>query len=61
MRHHLRMVAVLAVGFAAYGVLIRAFHWMSEPSDRAWYSGIAVVFGLILLVPIVVREVWRRL
>jgi heme/copper-type cytochrome/quinol oxidase subunit 4 len=61
MRSHVRMVAVLAVALIAYGVLIHAFHLMSQPSDRGWYSGIAVIFGLILLVPIVVREIWRRL
>ena len=61
MRHHLRFVAILAVALIAYGVLIQALHWMSLPSDRAWYSGIAVILGLLLLVPIAVREIWRRL
>jgi hypothetical protein len=60
-RWHLRMVAVLAVGLIAYAALIQAFHWMNQASDRALYSGIAVIFGLILLVPFVVREIWRRL
>jgi len=61
MRHHFRVVAVLAVALTAYGVLIHALHWMSQPSDRAWYSGIAMILGLFLLVPILVREIWRRL
>jgi len=61
MRHHLRFIAILAVALIAYGVLIRALHWMSQPSDRAWYSGIAVILCLLLLVPIAVREIWRRL
>jgi heme/copper-type cytochrome/quinol oxidase subunit 4 len=55
------MVAVLAVGLIAYGVLIHAFHLMNEASDRAWYGGIAVILGLLLLVPVIVREIWRRL
>jgi len=55
------MVAVLAVGLFAYGVLIQAFHMMNQASDRAWYGGIAVIFGLIVLVPVIVREIWRRL
>ena len=61
MRCHLRMVAVLAVGLIAYGALIQAFHLMNQPSDRGWYGGIAVIIGLILFVPLVVREIWRRL
>jgi heme/copper-type cytochrome/quinol oxidase subunit 4 len=61
MRHHLRIVAVLAVALVTYGVLIQALHWMSQPSDRAWYGGIAIILGLFLLVPILVREIWRRL
>lgn len=61
MRLHLRMVAILAVGLVAYGVLIGAFHLMNRPSDRGWYGGIAVIFGLLIFVPVIVREVWRRL
>ncbi len=61
MRWHLRMVAVLAVGLIAYAALMQAFHLMNQASDRALYSGIAVIFGLILFVPFVVREIWRRL
>jgi heme/copper-type cytochrome/quinol oxidase subunit 4 len=61
MRLHLRMVAVLAVGVIAYVVLIFAFHLMNRASDRAWYGGIAVIFGLLLFVPVIVREIWRRL
>jgi heme/copper-type cytochrome/quinol oxidase subunit 4 len=55
------MVAVLAVCLVAYGVLIHGFHLMSEASDQAWYGGIAVIFCLLLLVPVIVREIWRKL
>jgi heme/copper-type cytochrome/quinol oxidase subunit 4 len=61
MRSHVRLVATLAVGLIAYGVLIHAFHIMSQPSDRGWYGGIAIILGLLLLVPAIVREIWRRL
>lgn len=61
MRSHVRMVAVLAVALIAYGVLIRAFHLMNQPSDRSWYGGIALIFGLLLLVPVIVREICRKL
>jgi heme/copper-type cytochrome/quinol oxidase subunit 4 len=60
-RCHLRMVVLLAVGLIAYAALIQAFHLMNQASDRALYSGISVIFGLILLIPVVVREIWRRL
>jgi len=61
MRIHVRMVAMLAVGLVAYGVLILAFHLMNQPSDRGWYGGIAMILGLILLVPVILREIWRLL
>lgn len=61
MRWHLRFVAVLAIALIAYGVLIHALHLLSEPRDSAWYGGIAVIFSLILLVPILVRAIWRVL
>jgi heme/copper-type cytochrome/quinol oxidase subunit 4 len=61
MTSHVRLVASLAVALIAYGVLIHAFHFMSQPSDRGWYGGIAIIFGLLLLVPVVIREIWRRL
>jgi hypothetical protein len=61
MRHHLRLVLSLAVAVVSYGVLIAAFRWMSQPSDRAFYGGIAVVFLLLLVVPLVIQAIWRKL
>lgn len=61
MRHHLRILAFLAVALVAYITLLRAFHLLNQPSDRAFLGGIAVIFGLLLLFPIIVREIWRRL
>jgi heme/copper-type cytochrome/quinol oxidase subunit 4 len=61
MGSHVRIVAVLAVGLVAYGVLIGAFHLMNRPSDRALYAGIAVIFSLLLFVPVMVRAIWRLL
>ena len=58
---HLRPVAILVIVVIAYAVLIQALHWMSQPTDRGWYGGIAMIFILILLVPVLVRETWRRL
>jgi hypothetical protein len=61
MRHHLRVVAFLAVALVAYAALLQAFHLLNQASDRALFGGIAVIFGLLLLIPIIVREIWRRL
>jgi hypothetical protein len=61
MRFHLRFIAILGVGLVTYAVLIQAFRLISTPSDRALYSGIAIILGLALLVPVVVRTIWRRL
>lgn len=61
MRIHLRAVAVLAIALIAYGVLVYALRLMSQASDRSLYGGLALILGLVLLVPIVVRAIWRRL
>jgi heme/copper-type cytochrome/quinol oxidase subunit 4 len=61
MRHHLRLVAILAVALITYGVLVQAFRLISAPSDRALYAGVAIVFGLLFLVPAIVRTIWRKL
>jgi hypothetical protein len=61
MRCHLRVVASLIIALSTYAILLRALRWMSLPSDRGWYGGIAVVLGLLLLVPFLIRFVWRKL
>jgi len=61
MKWLVRMVAMLAVGLVAYGVLIHAFHFMNQPSDRGWYGGIAMILSLLLLAPVIMREIWRNL
>jgi heme/copper-type cytochrome/quinol oxidase subunit 4 len=61
MRHHFRLVAILAVCLCAYGVLLAAFRLMNQPRDTAVLAGLAVIFCLLLLVPVAVRTIWRRL
>ena len=34
---------------------------MSQPSDFAWHGGVVFIFGLVLMVSILIREIWRRL
>jgi hypothetical protein len=61
MRHHFRLLAALAVCLVAYGLLLVAFHLLSEPSDSAVLAGIVMIFALLVFVPLAVRTMWRRL
>lgn len=61
MRHHFRLVAILAVCLCAYGVLLSAFRFLNQPSNSSVFAGLALILVLLLLVPIVVRTIWRRL
>ncbi len=61
MRHHFRLMAILAVCLVAYGALIAAFRWLSQPRDSAVAAGIGLILALLLVVPLVVRTIWRRL
>lgn len=61
MRGYLRVMACLVAAVVAYLALLQAFHLLNQPSDRALYSGLAIIFGLLLLIPIIVREIWRKL
>jgi|HubBroStandDraft_6_1064221.scaffolds.fasta_scaffold121475_2 hypothetical protein len=61
MRHHLRLVAVLAVCVAAYVTLLGAFRLLNAPSNTAVLGGVAVIFLLLLVVPIALTSIWRRL
>jgi hypothetical protein len=56
----IRLVFMLAVLLVAYGLLTEAFHLMNQPSDRALYGGIAMILGLILLVPMILSLIWRK-
>ena len=61
MRHHFRLVAILAVCLCGYGVLLVALRFLNRPSDSAVLAGIALIVVLLLLVPIAIRTTWRRL
>ena len=61
MRHHFRLVAILAVCLCAYGVLLAAFHFLNQPRDSSVLAGLALILLLFLLVPLAVRTIWRRL
>jgi hypothetical protein len=61
MRHHFRVVAILVVCLVAYGALLLAFRWINAPRDAAVIGGLSLILALLLMVPLIVREIWRRL
>jgi len=61
MRHHFRLVAILAVCLVGYGVLIGALRLLNQPRDSSVLGGITIVFVLLICVPLVVRALWRKL
>ena len=61
MRHHFRLVAMLAVCLCAYGALLVAFQLLNRPSNGSVLAGLALIICLLLLVPIAIRTTWRRL
>jgi len=61
MRHHFRMVAILAACLIAYGALVGAFRLMNQPRDSSLLGGITIIFVLLICVPLMVRTIWRKL
>jgi|HubBroStandDraft_2_1064218.scaffolds.fasta_scaffold2207964_1 hypothetical protein len=61
MRHHLRLMATLAVCIVAYGVLLGAFHLLNAPRTDEVFWGVAVIFALLAVMPVVLTTIWRRL
>lgn len=61
MKHHFRLVAILAVCLTAYGALLVAFRWMNQPRDASVFAGLGLILGLLFIVPLIVRTIWRNL
>jgi heme/copper-type cytochrome/quinol oxidase subunit 4 len=61
MRHHLRLMATLAVCVIAYSVLLGAFRLLNAPRNAAVIEGLVLIFILLVIVPVVVSTIWRRL
>jgi hypothetical protein len=61
MRHHLRLMATLAVCLVAYGALLGAFRLLNAPRNSAVFGGVAVIFLLLAIVPVALTSIWRRL
>ena len=61
MRHHFRLMAVLAVCIASYGVLLGAFRLLNAPRTSEVFGGVAVIFALLVILPAAITTIWRRL
>jgi len=61
MRHHFRLMATLAVCIVAYGVLLGAFRLLNAPRTSEVFWGVAVIFALLVVAPVVLRTIWRKL
>ena len=61
MRHHFRLMATLALCIVAYGVLLGAFRLLNAPRTGEVFWGVAVIFALLAVVPVVLTTIWRRL
>jgi heme/copper-type cytochrome/quinol oxidase subunit 4 len=61
MRHHWRLMATLAVCIVAYGVLLGAFRLLNASHDGEVFGGVAVIFALLAMLPVVLRTIWRSL
>jgi hypothetical protein len=61
MRHHLRLMATLAVCVALYGALLGVFRLLNAPRNMAVLAGVFVIFILLVIVPALVSTIWRRL
>jgi hypothetical protein len=44
----------------AYSAMIWGMGMMNQPSDRSLYAGLAIVLGLLALLPGVLWIIWRR-
>ena len=61
MRHHLRLMSMLAVCLVAYVVLLGAFRLLNAPRNTAVFGGVVVIFMLLAIVPVALISIWRKL
>jgi hypothetical protein len=58
-----RYVKCVLTGFfvvVGYGVVVWGMGMMNRASDAALYVGMAVILGVAVAGPLVVRGIWRR-
>lgn len=60
MSRFFRSFLTLIVLLLAYGVLIKAFDRMNLPNDRSFFIGVAMILGMLVVVPTAVHFIWRR-
>jgi hypothetical protein len=60
MTNYRKCVLTGACLVAAYAVLLGAFRLLNAPNDTSLYSGLAVVLGLLAILPAALQAIWRR-
>jgi len=60
MKTYVKCVSTGVCLLAAYPPLVWALAMMNQPSDRSLYAGVAVVLGLLAVVPGALWLIWRR-
>jgi hypothetical protein len=40
--------------------MVEAFHLLNEPSDRAVFTGMAILVLLVVFSPVVLWRLWRK-
>ena len=59
MNRYGRCVLTSGCLLGSYGLLVWSMRMMNQPSDLSLYSGLGVVFGLVAVLPLVMRRIWR--
>jgi hypothetical protein len=55
-----RILLTLPVLFLGYEIMVQAFHLLNLPSDRAVFQGMAILTLLAVLIPVILRRLWRN-
>jgi hypothetical protein len=55
-----RVLLTFLVVIFGYECMVEAFHLLNEPSDRAVYTGMAILVSLFVLLPAALWRLWRR-
>lgn len=55
-----RCVLTALLLLAGYLVFVRGLALLNRPSDGSLYAGIGVLFLLVALMPLAVRQIWSR-
>ena len=60
MKTYWRCVLTAGCLLAGYGLLVWSFGMINQPNDRSLYAGLAIDLGLIAVLPLALRAIWRN-